>query len=313
MMVGATKADIMACFRLILGRNPNPEEWPGHSGREGEALGSVVASYVNSLEFARRRLQDPTGEAAPEVAALEGVRLLASPDDLAVGRALLSGQYEPEVVAVFRSVLRPGMNVIDVGANIGFFTMLAATLVGPSGSVLAVEPNPRNARMVEASRRLNGLAHITVLQAAAGRGTSLLSMHTSFSNGTTSALEDGAVLGSETVACLALDRVVQADRPIHLIKADVEGAEYNALLGCQDILRRDRPVLVLEFGPGQLPGISGVTGEVFLQWLLDQGYALEVIQSGGPTVPVGRDWERVMQAYRDRGVDHIDIVARPAP
>lgn len=264
---------------------------------------------MNSLEFARRRLQEPA-TAAPEVAELEGFRILASPDDLAVGRPVLSGGYEPEVVTVFRSVLRAGMNVIDIGANIGFFSMLAATLVGSGGSVLAVEPNPRNARMAEASRRLNGFAQVTVLQAAAGRDIGMLSMHTSFSNGTTSAIETGMLLGAETVACLALDKVVPPDRRIDLIKADVEGAEYNALLGCQEVLRRDRPVLVLEFSPGQLRGISGVTGEALLQWLLGQGYLLEIIQPDGSTARVGRQWERVMQAYRSRGVDHIDIVAR---
>ena len=310
----ATQADILACFRLILGRNPNKEEWPGHSSRAGEALPAVVASYVNSLEFVRRRLQDPAaGVAAPEVAELEGFRILASPDDLAVGRAVLSGRYEPEVVAVFRDVLRPGMNVIDIGANIGFFTMLAATLVGPSGSVLAVEPNPRNARMAEASRRLNGFGNVVVLQAAAGRGAGLLAINTSFSNGTTSAIEDDFVLGADTVACVAVEQMVPPGRRIDLIKLDVEGAEYNALLGCEALIRRDRPVLAFEFGPGQLPGISGVTGEHLLRWVIGLDYRLEVIQFDGPTRPVGRDWPAVMREFEARGRDHIDIVARPEP
>ena len=308
----ATKADILACFRLILGRNPNPEEWPGHSAREGEALSAVVASYFNSLEFMRRRLQDPiVGAAAPELTELEGFRILASRDDLAVGRAVLSGSYEPEVVDVFRDILRPGMHVIDIGANIGFFTMLSASIVGPAGSVLAVEPNPRNARMAEASRRLNGYETVTVLQAAAGRGPGLLAINTSFSNGTTSAIDDGFVLGADTVGCVAVGQVAPPDRRIDLIKLDVEGAEYNALLGCETLIRRDRPVIVFEFGPGQLPGISGITGEELLQWVIGQGYALDVIRIGAPCEPFGKDWRGVMLAYQTRGVDHIDIVARP--
>ena len=309
----ATEADILACFRLLLGRNPNREEWPGHSARAGEALPAVVSSYVNSLEFTRRRLQDPSSDTAPaEIAEIEGVRLFASPDDLAVGKAVLSGRYEPEVVAVFREVLRPGMRALDIGANIGFFSMLAASLVGAAGSVLAFEPNPRNARMAEASRRLNGFEMVSIMQAAAGRVPGLLVLNTSFSNGTTSAIEGGSVLEAETVACLPVDLMALPGGRVDLIKIDVEGAEYNALLGAEGVIRRDRPVIVFEFGPGQLPGISGVTGPELLQWLIGQGYGLEVVELQGPPTRHGADWAAIMAAYDRRGTDHIDVVARPA-
>lgn len=306
----ATKDDILACFRLLLGRNPNEEEWSGHSARAGETLGAVVSTYLNSLEFSRRRLQD-SDRPPPAVAEKPGFRILASPDDLDVGREVLHGDYEPHVAAVFRDVLRPGMHVVDVGANIGYFTMLTAALVGPAGSVLAVEPNAANARMLEASRRLNGFAHVTVLQAAAGRTTGLLAINTAFTNGTTSAIEDGQELAATSVACLALDRMVDPSRRIGLVKLDVEGAEHNALLGCQALLRRDRPVLVFEFGPGQMPAISGVTGAQMLQWLVDEGYGFEVIRHDGPPAPMGQDVAAVMRAHAESGVDHIDVLARP--
>ena len=306
----ATTDDIRACFRLLLGREPHAEEWSGHSSRAGEELGAVVSSYVNSLEFRRRGLLEGA-EGVPEVAVLEGVRLYASRDDLAVGRVLLAGSYEPEVVAVFRDVLRPGMHVVDVGANIGFFSMLAASIVGPAGSVLAVEPNPRNARMAEASRRLNGFAHVTVLQAAAGRAAGMLAINTSFSNGMTSGIE-AEVFGVETVGCVALDQVVPRDRPVAFMKLDVEGAEYNALLGASVLIKRDKPTLVFEFGPTQLPGISGVTGEEMLGWVIGQGYDLAVLRAGALPEPMGADSAAVMRAFTVRGVDHIDVLARPA-
>lgn len=308
----ATEADILACFRLLLGRNPNPEEWPGHSARAGEHLPDVVSSYLSSLEFTRRRLiEGSAGSGRTEIADLDGFRILASPDDLAVGRTVLAGAYEPEVAAVFRDVLRPGMTAIDIGANIGFFTMLAASLVGPAGSVLAFEPNSRNARMAEASRRLNRFEHVTIVQAAAGRGAGMLALNTSFSNGTTSEIEGEAVLSVDSVASVRVDDIALNGPPVALIKVDVEGAEYNALLGCLRTIRRDRPVLVLEFGPGQLPGISGVTGRELLQWLVDEHYEFEVIELGGTPTHAGRDCEAVMRSYLTRGHDHIDIIARP--
>lgn len=166
--------------------------------------------------------------------------------------------------------------------------------------------------MIEASRALNGFGNVTVLQAAAGRETGLLALHTSHSNGTTSPLgEVGAeILSARTVPCLALDQIVPAGQPVHLVKIDVEGAEYNALLGCEALLRRNRPVIVSEFSPGMLPGISGLSGEAYLQWLAGAGYDLFAIGIGDtPRSAVGID--AVMAAYRARGTDHIDIVAIP--
>ena len=307
----ASEADIQACFRLILGRAPHSEEWPGHSARAGQLLPVVVASYLNSLEFARRHLLDPQAGLLPDEATFDGFRILARADDLAVGQHVLAGNYEPEVAAVFRAVLRPGMGVVDIGANIGFFTMLAASLVGPAGAVLAIEPNPANARQAEASRRLNGFGQVTIMQVAAGRETGLLALNTSFSNGTTSALED--VLSSQTVPCLAVDRIVERQPAVGLIKLDVEGAEFNALLGCRALIRRDRPVIVMEFSPPQLQGISGATGEQVLQWIVAEGYTLEVIAKDGLPSPKGVDIGAVMDAYTARGTDHIDIIGRPRP
>lgn len=308
----ATEEDVFNCFRLLLGRHPDREEWPGHSARAGEPLDAVVGSYVNSLEFARRRLSEADAAEDYAMAAFEDFRMLASPSDIAVGRHVLAGHYEDDVAELFRHILRPGMSVIDIGANIGFFTMLSASLVGLSGRVLAVEPNPRNARMIEASRSMNGFDNVTVLQAAAGRETGMLALHTSHSNGTTSSVKEAgtAVLSAQTVPCLALDQLIPFGQRVDLIKIDVEGAEYNALSGCERILRTSRPVVVSEFSPGMLPGISGVSGEAYLRWLSGFGYKLRALGSEG--VPdTSSDADTIMNAYRARGTDHIDIVGVP--
>ncbi|WP_458094221.1 FkbM family methyltransferase [Roseomonas sp. WA12] len=311
----ASLDDIFHCFRLLLGRHPNQEEWPGHSSRVGEPLEAVVGSYVNSLEFARRALSEADASANYAIAEGEGFRLFASPSDAAVGRHVLAGEYENEVVAVFRSVLRPGMGVLDIGANIGYFSMLSAMLVGPSGRVFAVEPNPGNARMIEASRVLNGFGQVTVLQAGAGRAVGLLALNTSHSNGTTSTLEarSASILEARTVACLPLDSVVPIADSIDLIKIDVEGAEYNALFGCRTIIQRHRPVIISEFSPGLMAGISGISGEGYLNWLSDLGYDLFSIEPDGSLSAANGDPEVIMATYRRRGTDHIDIVARPRP
>ena len=310
----ASEADILSCFRLLLGRNPNPEEWPGHSGKAGEPLPGVVASYLNSLEFSRRGLlaQDHLG--GMELTQLDGFRLYVAPGDAAVGRGLLHGNaYEPDVTAVFRRLLRPGMGVLDLGANIGFFTMLSASAVGSEGWVVAVEPNPANAKLLEASRRLNGFAQVTVCQVAAGREPGLLVLNASHSNGTTSGLPDdvNALLGAEIVPCVRADSLVPPGRRVDLVKADVEGAEYLALLGCSELIARWRPTLITEFSPNLMPGISGISGPDYVRWLIGMGYEIGVVQTDGSVRPAPGAGA-VMAAFAAKGIDHVDLVATPA-
>ena len=82
--------------------------------------------------------------------------------DASVGKPILHNRtYEPHVTAFMRRQLKPGMNVIDVGANIGYFTVLASKLVGDTGSVLAFEPNSENARLILLDVELNNLKNVS--------------------------------------------------------------------------------------------------------------------------------------------------------
>ena len=310
----ANEADILSCFRLLLGRRPNPEEWTGHMMHVGEPLKQVVASYLTSLEFSRRGL---TQEMPPDfvVSDSPGFKIFSDVNDSAVGKFVRENIYEHDVTTVFRTLLRPGMGVLDIGANIGYYTMLSASVVGPGGHVFAVEANPQNARLLEASRRLNAFGQVAVYPLAAAAETGMVALTTSHSTGTTSTLPDeiAALLNARIVPAAALDTIVPADKRIDLIKIDVDGAEYKAMLGCQQIIERFRPVIISEFAPGLLPGISGVGGEDYLRWFGSQNYDISVIQPDGSLLMIERRWDDVMKVYVDRGVDHIDILASPSP
>jgi FkbM family methyltransferase len=307
----ATHEDIFYCFRLLLGRNPNPEEWPGHSSRVGEDLENVVSSFVTSREFAARGLLNKTYRDQVELVRLPKFSLFASNDDLAVGRHVRGGTYEPGVAAIFSRYVRPGMAVVDIGANIGCLTMLLASIVGPSGLVVAVEPNPENIKLLEASRRVNGFDQILVIQAAAGRQIGLLALNVSHSNGMTGELPSDwdSIFASRPVPCVALDAILPKDQRINLVKIDTEGAELNALIGLSRTIDRDHPVIVSEFSPGMLPGISHCTGPEYLRFLIAKGYGIGVIEQDGSENSLKDDVDGVMGAYSRSGVDHIDIIA----
>ena len=310
----ASPEDIFYCFRLLLGRCPNPEEWPGHSSRVGEELENVVSSYVTSREFAERGLLTKTYRDEVELARLPRFSLFVSRDDLAIGRHVLRGDpYEPGIAAVFDRYVKPGMAIVDIGANIGYQTMLLASLVERSGLVVAVEPNPENIKLLEASRRVNGFDQVLVIQAAAGRRTGVLALNVSHSNGMTAALPSDldAIFAARPVACFALDDILPQDRPLDFVKIDVEGAELNALIGLSKTIARDRPVIVSEFNPGMLPGISYCSGPEYLCFLIAQGYRIGVIGQDGSEEPFGTDVDGVMDAYARSGVELIDIIATP--
>ncbi len=305
----ATASDVLACFRLILGRNPSPEEMAGHMANVGRPLADVVATYVGSAEFSRRKLlQRPQGEI--RLVSLPGYRIYTPVTDEAVGRHVADGVYDPHIAAVLRRVLRPGMGMLDLGANIGVFALLAASLVGPNGSVLAMEPNPANARLLEASRLANEFSHLTVCQAAASRSAGVLALHCAGSNGTATEAAEQALLTAQTVAALRVDDLVGAGQPVDLIKIDVEGAEHLALTGAEAVLRRCRPTIVSEFSPGLLRHVSGIDGASYLRFLQAFGYQLAVLGRDGSFVP-GASVDAIVAAYGAAGTDHIDIVAVP--
>jgi FkbM family methyltransferase len=310
--VRATPDDIFYCFRLLLGRSPNREEWQGHVGHAGGDLDAVIRSYMSSLEFSRRssallahRLNDRIS-----LTELGGFSIYVQEDDAAVGQLVKRDAYEPHVTAVFRDRLRPGMHVLDVGANIGYFTMLSASIVGSSGSVTAIEPNPECAKLLEASRRANSFDNVVVLQVAAGRELGLLVLNTSYSNAMTSRAPDdpAALIAAMTVPSFRIDDLIPPAKNIALVKIDVEGAEYNALLGARDMITRCHPAIISEFSPDMMPGISFVDGRGYLRFLLDFGYQISVIEHDGSLAACGGDAEKVMDAYAKSGVDHIDIL-----
>ncbi len=314
--VTATENDIRYCFRLLLGRLPHREEWPGHSSLVGHDLYNVVRHYVTSREFAARGMLSQSYLDAVELLHLAKFDLFVARDDLAVSAALRqNGVYEPHVTAALERHVRPGMFVVDIGANIGYLTMYLATLVGASGRVVAVEPNPENVALIEASRRVNRFDQVSILQCAAGSENGVLALNVMYCNGMTGNLPEdvGMLLGSRTVACFALDTVLPGAGPVAFIKIDVEGAELQALRGFEQTIDRDRPVIVSEFSPGMMQGTSGSPALEYLGFLIAKNYDVQVIAADGTEIPCGRDPAAVIAAYRAGGTDHADILAVHRP
>lgn len=307
----ATAEDILACFRLLLNRWPYADEFAGHSVFVGTDLEKVVSMYLHSLEFKNRQLTPATLGTA-EIVQLDGFRMYVRPDDLAVGAVIKTGRYEPHVASVFSLYLKEGMTVVDVGANAGFFALMAAAKVGPRGKVFAVEPCQDNIKLILASAKENGFDNLEALMCGASESPGIVALARAFSTASIARLAAAEEVDTEIALVLPLDRLIPLDASVHILKIDIDGAEYLAMKGASDIVRRCRPLIFTELAPRHLQAISGVDPREYLQLFTSIGYDMHVLPvSGAPsTIACGKSFDRIM-SYLDNTSTHIDLLLVP--
>jgi FkbM family methyltransferase len=182
---------------------------------------------------------------------LRGRRLVLGQDDR---KLYLLGLYERKIADVLRRECPPGGAAVDLGAHIGYFTLLLASLTGSQGKVYSLEPNPSNAAKIRQMLALNGLGQVELFEAAVSdqQGTMQFEVEDTGSMGRL--LPSGRPTSSSVeVRVETLDALAAAHdfRPIGLIKMDIEGAEAGALLGMKGLLERCRPVIICEWHPAR--------------------------------------------------------------
>jgi len=218
--------------------------------------------------------------------------------DALMREACLTGRYEPQETAILRDLLRGGMTFVDVGANWGYFTLVAAHLVGPSGRVISIEADPRACRTVQSNLDRNAYAHVVLHNVAAADAPGRMQLHQyepragdsgNFGLGRASHPAGGR---SFDVEARRLDDVLDADsvQRVDLLKMDIEGGEAAALAGLSryfSIGRVDR--ILLEIHPHQLNQLGTSVAAVldclrthrFAGWRIDHSRAAHTDASVG--------------------------------
>ncbi|WP_414647014.1 FkbM family methyltransferase [Caulobacter sp.] len=175
-----------------------------------------------------------------------------------------SGGLEPGTGEALRRLVRPGMTVADVGANIGLLTLVMARATGPGGKVLAFEPEAVPRSNLEKMKYLNGLAWVDVRDQAVGDKAGRLTFHVSDIIGHSSlyALPEAEEARTIEVEVVRLDDAAPAKR-MDVVKIDVEGAELDVLAGMQGLIGKNPDLaIVAEFGPEHLKRV----GQTPAQW-----------------------------------------------
>ncbi len=161
------------------------------------------------------------------------------------GLLYLDGEEFIDERQLFTGLLRDGMTVVDVGANIGYYALMARHYVGAGGRIFCFEPEPTNAAELRRNVSENSLSNVTVVEAAVGNEPGSARLW----SGLNGSVVDGG--GDIEVPVVTLDSAVAV--PAHLVKVDVEGFEASVLKGAERLIRSHRPILFVEMHPRLVP------------------------------------------------------------
>ena len=217
-------------------------------------------------------------------------RLWVDLGDYGVSRGCISGNYEPIETGFIRTILKPGQAFVDIGANIGWFTVLAARAVGPSGQVYAFEPRPNTCERLQLSILENQYKNVEVRQAALGAAPGRMKIGTVISAhnpGGTWSLTTDVLVASLNAGCESFEvDVIRLDdiglTRCDLIKIDIEGAEPLALAGAIETIKRLRPIILSEINPQPLRQVSSASAREYVEFVEGLGYQTHALTAVGP-------------------------------
>lgn len=311
----ATEEDLFACYWLLLNRKPDKSgfnHWLNLIEQTQMERQVLVSFFLQSEEFQRQKLGLRYKRAQVE---LPEFKMVVNPNDFSVGNTILRNKrYEAHVTRVIKSQLKPGDVFVDIGANIGYFTLLAAAIVGEKGHVYAFEPNLSNCELIRENIALNQYLNVTLFPYAVAESRQTLNYYGESinSNGQVSDISDDHE-GLDKVEAVALDEMLLDSGTITVVKMDIEGAEARAFRGMSQIIDKFRPTIFTEFSPHLLNHVSHVKPEAYLASLQEHYdiYVLESEEFKGPPGAEPASVREIMGKYARTSDTHLDLVAIP--
>ena len=235
--------------------------YPFYGGFETIALSKPLALFARSEVYAIARLRN-------------GDRMLVAGKDH-IGRVILyMGDFEPRITYVTERLLKLGDCVLDIGSNMGWFSMIASRMVGPSGVIHAFEPQPLLNTLLRASLGMNGIENVTIHQVALSNEDGVADLHILKGNcGAARLSEEKGDLWS-TVQIATVDTMPFLERldlpPVRLMKIDVEGHEETVFNAAEPFFRKTPPDVVIFESAGAAPLLDRPVARILEQF----GYGL---------------------------------------
>jgi FkbM family methyltransferase len=282
--------DVRLAFRLLLGREAESQGVIDSHLKLGsiEELRRVI---MRSTEFRGKlqRMMFSSGSKWVAVDVLDRYVQWVDLHDLYVSSGCFNNTYEPNETSYFISRLNSGDTVLDIGANIGWFTLVAAKHTGKMGRIHSFEPRPETARMLKRTISDNHLRNqVTVWEYALSNSWGKVDLvwrkdtrnpgHSYVRGNSTEAVGN---YDSTSVTAAPLDELLPDIAP-DVIKIDIEGAEPLAIEGARNAILRKRPAILSELFPEQLERVCGMSAAQYIDQLARMGYSCFSIERGVP-------------------------------
>lgn len=223
------------------------------------------------------------------VRTVSGSLIYVDPCDETVSANLIAhGYWEPDITSVVRKLSFPGATIVEVGANLGYFTIEMALKAGHEGRVISFEANPVMADFVRKSTIINGLTdRIMIIEKAASDHEGHLEFMTSRQYGGSGHIlvEESGIGPDQTIIRVETQTLDALDIPhADFIRIDAEGSEPLVLRGAQRLLNHTNVVVCMEWSPIQMRSRADVAE--FANWLAEQGFKFWRIEPEGRLSPV---------------------------
>jgi len=160
--------------------------------------------------------------------------------------------YEPSQTQIVKNYVKKGDRVIDVGAHVGYYTLLLSQLVGNTGKVYAFEPDPKNFELLKKNVEINGFKNIELIQKAVSNKTGIIKLYLGDEDRATNRIYDAQLDDTKKsieIKTISLDEYIK-DKKIDFIKIDVEGSELGVIEGMESIFQNNKQIkIITEFFP----------------------------------------------------------------
>ena len=258
--------------------------------RLAAVLMKTPVAHSRTGAWAYKRLYRAFGPKEITLLECQGSKIFVDPRDEGIAMFLLTnGVFDPHETELVRSLLAPGMVVVDIGANIGYYSLLAARCVGPEGHVYAFEPVPANVELLRRSVEANGYTQVQAIAKAVSDREGTIRLFVDARNFGNASIDEANVpdgVGAVEAPAVTLDGFFASrpdERP-QFIKIDAQGAEGRILAGADRVLGGGSMKILLEFWPFGLKN-AGADPPALLERLRDYGFACSVIDSSGRRRP----------------------------
>lgn len=244
-------------------------------------------------------------------------------NDYAISRPILvKGVHEASVTKVFKQYMKPNLRFIDIGANLGYYSLLAASQC-PNSKIYSFEPDLKNFQLFSSSITYNQFQdRIQAYCLAVGSENKIITISDLGNNSNSGARFTGDnkevlrpyIHGENPyfreVEAVQLDSFLP-DFKIDLVKIDIEGYEPFAIQGMFNIIKQNKPIIFLEFAPSNLKNIGLTEPEKFLQIFTDMEYNINIINKQGDTISYGREITQFFRDFFQYKAHHLDLLLLP--